>query len=178
MSHCCERTRSRCARHCVSPEPDDPGIGSVLRHGRPRRASGHRISGPASARKAGPSFSARLGCLAVIVAYSSFYARQYYLWVTLYVAYSVFSDRQPRRAKIATTAGCLLLTMPALGLFAVWHGFTPPWDGPVTQSLRFSRRCQTRWACWQCTVFRIVWIAAARRRPRSSVRGWMDGHSG
>jgi hypothetical protein len=76
--------------------------------------------------RAGPAFSASLGLLAIIAAFLSFYTRQYYLWVTLYVAYSVISQSATAGAKIATTAGCFLLTVPAIGLFSLWHGFTPP----------------------------------------------------
>ncbi len=75
--------------------------------------------------RAGSAPSLPLNALAVILGYASFYTRQYYLWATLYVAYNVFSNAASRCAKLATTAGCLLLTVPAVGLFALWHGLTP-----------------------------------------------------
>jgi hypothetical protein len=81
--------------------------------------------------RAGRSFSALLGLLAVFVAFLSFYTRQYYLWVTLYVAYSVFFDLSSRSVKTATIAACLLLSAPALYLFRIWHGLTPPLDFPI-----------------------------------------------
>jgi len=76
--------------------------------------------------RAGPTFSAPLGALAIILAFSSFYTRQYYLWATAYVAYSVFSDTRDASTKAAVTTGCLLLAVPAVGLFRLWHGFTTP----------------------------------------------------
>ena len=79
----------------------------------------------------GTRFSAPWGILAVIFAFASFYTRQYYLWAPLYVACSVFSNASSRRAKVATASACLVLTVPAVVLFAIWHGFTPPLDWPL-----------------------------------------------
>jgi hypothetical protein len=76
--------------------------------------------------RAGSAFSALLAALAIVVAFSSFYTRQYYLWVTAYVAYSVFSSAAAKSAKIAVTTGCLLLAVPGVALFRLWHGFTTP----------------------------------------------------
>jgi hypothetical protein len=82
--------------------------------------------------QAGPGFSAPWGAFSIIVAYLSFYTRQYYLWAMMYVAYIGFTAAATIRAKIGTTTGCLLLTVPAIGLFGLWHGLTPPWERPFT----------------------------------------------
>jgi hypothetical protein len=79
-----------------------------------------------SRARARPAFSIGLGLLAVVVAFSSFYTRQYYLWVALYVAYEVFVRAPSTGARLATVAGCALLSVPAIALFVLWGGFTPP----------------------------------------------------
>ena len=79
----------------------------------------------------GARFSMTWGILAASVAYASFYTRQYYLWAPVYVACCVFANASNHRAKIATASACLVLTVPAAVLFAIWHGFTPPLDWPL-----------------------------------------------
>lgn len=81
--------------------------------------------------RAGRNFSPPLGILAVLVAFLSFYTRQYYLWATVYVAYNIFFGVSSRSAKAATIAVCLLLAAPSVYLFRVWHGPTPPLDFPI-----------------------------------------------
>jgi hypothetical protein len=77
------------------------------------------------------SQSIATGLLANVAAFASFYTRQYYLWVALYVACCSVSGATTRRAQIATICVCAALMIPALCLFVAWHGFTPPLDWPI-----------------------------------------------
>jgi hypothetical protein len=109
--------------------------------------------------RAGSAPSLPLNALAVILGYSSFYTRQYYLWATLYVAYNVFSNAASRCAKLATTAGCLLLTVPAVGLFALWHGLTPVQEPFHTQPALLST-VPNELGLLAVYSLPLVWIAA------------------
>jgi hypothetical protein len=74
--------------------------------------------------------STSLGLASIVVAFASFYARQYYLWVTLYVAYSVFA-RADHRIKRVTAIAILLLSIPGVIIFSIWHGMAPPLGTPI-----------------------------------------------
>jgi preprotein translocase subunit SecG len=89
----------------------------------------------ARAHGGSPGFSA----LAILAAFASFYTRQYYLWVTLFVAGAVIFNATTRRAQVAAVTGCAVLSVPALALFSLWQGFTPPLGTPVhTQPMLLS----------------------------------------
>jgi hypothetical protein len=64
--------------------------------------------------------------IALVAAHASFYTRQYYIWVPLYVTHSLLAGRsRMQQAAVVATSGMLLL--PALGLFLMWGRVTPPW---------------------------------------------------
>jgi hypothetical protein len=100
-----------------------------------------------------------LSALAILLGYSSFYTRQYYLWATLYIAYNVFSDAPSKRAKLATMAGCLLLTAPAVGLFALWHALTPV-NLPVHRQPALLSTVPNALGLLAVYSLPLVWIAA------------------
>jgi len=72
-----------------------------------------------------------LGLASIAIAFASFYTRQYYLWVTLYVAYSVFVATADRRLKLAAVIATILLSIPAVVIFSIWRGMTPPLGTPI-----------------------------------------------
>ena len=74
--------------------------------------------------------STPLGLASIVVAFASFYTRQYYLWVTLYVTYSVFAIAD-RRLKRATVIASILLAIPGAVIFSIWHGMAPPLGTPI-----------------------------------------------
>ena len=62
---------------------------------------------------------------ALVTAYASFYARQYYLWVPMYVTHRLLSGcNRTGRAVVAAASAALLL--PAVALFLTWGRATPP----------------------------------------------------
>jgi len=62
---------------------------------------------------------------ALVTAYASFYARQYYLWVPVYVTHRLLSGcNRTGRAVVAAASAALLL--PAVALFLTWGRATPP----------------------------------------------------
>jgi hypothetical protein len=67
---------------------------------------------------------------ALVAAVASFYTRQYYLWTALFVAYTIFTEGD-RRVKLATAATAVLLALPALMIFSIWRGVTPPLGTPI-----------------------------------------------
>jgi len=74
--------------------------------------------------------STSLGLASIVVAFASFYTRQYYLWVTLYVTYSVFVSGD-RQVKFATLIASTLLCVPGVVIFSIWRGMAPPLGTPI-----------------------------------------------
>lgn len=74
--------------------------------------------------------SASLALLSIVFAFASFYTRQYYLWVTLYVTYSVFALGD-RRVKLMTAIAAIALCIPGVIIFSIWHGLAPPLGTPI-----------------------------------------------
>jgi hypothetical protein len=72
-----------------------------------------------------PGASSLSAGLALVAAHASFYARQYYVWVPLYVTHSLVAGRS-RKQQAAVLAASALLLLPALGLLVMWGRTTPP----------------------------------------------------
>jgi hypothetical protein len=81
--------------------------------------------------RTGAAFSPPFAALAIVTAFASFYTRQYYVWVPLYVLWRVLADSAAWRRRIVTLGGCALLGLPGLALFVAWRGATPPLGMPV-----------------------------------------------
>jgi hypothetical protein len=74
--------------------------------------------------------STPLALASIVVAFASFYTRQYYLWATLYVSYRVFATAD-RRIKLVTAIASILLSIPAVVIFTIWRGMAPPLGTPI-----------------------------------------------
>src|SRR4030095_7419182 len=74
--------------------------------------------------------STPLGLASIVVAFARFYTRQYYLWVTLYVTYSVVAPAE-RRVKLAPVITSVLLSIPGVIIFTIWRGLAPPLGTPI-----------------------------------------------
>lgn len=128
--------------------------------------------------RAGAAFSAPLAALAIILGFASFYTRQYYLWATVYVAYSVFSDAPGASAKVAVSTGCLLLAVPAVGLFRLWHGFTTPLGFRIHTDPVLLSTVPNALGLLTIYSLPLAWIALRDTVSRTRLSVWMFGLGG
>ena len=111
------------------------------------------------------------GIGALVLAFASFYTRQYYAWVTFYVAYTVFRNSD-RRLKLVTAIACAVLTVPALLIFSIWHGVTPPLGTPIHNTPLLLSTVPNAMGLLAIYAVPLVYIAARDTvRRRSDITG-------
>jgi hypothetical protein len=110
-----------------------------------------------SARAARP-FSLAFGLAALVAAFASFYTRQYYLWAALFVAYVSFTEGD-RRVTMASAVACVLLVVPALMIFSIWRGLTPPLDTPLHTTPAFRSTFPNATGLLALYALPLAWVA-------------------
>jgi hypothetical protein len=109
--------------------------------------------------------------LAVVVAFASFYTRQYYVWVTLFVAYNVWSAASDWRSRSTVGVVSILLALPALAVVSIWHGLVPRLGTPVHTEPAFLSTAPNALALLATYSLPLLWIALQDTRISMS-REW------
>src|SRR5262245_27518480 len=111
-----------------------------------------------------------LGLASIVVAFASFYTRQYYLWVTLYVIYSVFATAD-RRVKWAMVIASILLSIPGVAIFSIWRGMAPPLGTPIHTTPLLTSTVPNAMGLLAIYALPLAWVAVRDIvRQRSDVR--------
>lgn len=121
-------------------------------------------------RRAGAraTFSMPLGLTAIVLAFSSFYTRQYYLWAALYVAFTVFFGVGGTSRKTAVVAVCCFLAVPGMILFRLWHGFAPPLDFPILTQPLLTSTVPNALGLLAVYSLPLAWVAFRDQQRRST----------
>ena len=119
------------------------------------------------------AFSPSIGALAVVTAFASFYTRQYYVWVPLYVAWRVLAEGATWRSRAATIGGCALLGLPGAALLAAWHGATPPLGMPVHTHPALPSTLPNALGLLALYSIPLTWIALRDRESQAKIGSHM-----
>jgi hypothetical protein len=112
--------------------------------------------------------SASLALVSMVLAFASFYTRQYYLWVTLYVTYSVFA-LGGHRVKLMTAIAAVLLCIPGVIVFSIWHGLAPPLGTPIHTTPFLGSTLPNALGLLAIYALPLAWVAARDIQQRSGI---------
>ena len=120
--------------------------------------------------RAASRVSTPLGLTSIVFAFASFYTRQYYLWVTVYVTYSVFAAAD-RRLKLLTVIASILLCLPGVIIFSIWHGMAPPLGTPIHTTPLLTSTLPNAMGLLAIYALPLAWVAVRDIiRQRSDVK--------